>query len=200
MPRTEAANRRIRDAQHARILEAARTVFARRGLSATMDEVAAAAGVSHGLAYRYFAGKDQLFRALAQEALTRVQDRPNVLEVPGTPGERLRHVISRLLRTRREQPEMFLLLNHVLGDRATPGDLLELARRRGREFRRTLRQLIVEGQATGEVASDDPDQLVAAVTACLDGLGRTAIAQPASRFPSDGIVMRLLAAPAEQKP
>jgi len=161
-----------------------------------MDEVAAAAGVSHGLAYRYFAGKDELFRALAEEALTRVPDGPEVQEVAETPGKRIRQLISTLLRTRREQPEMFLLLNHVLGDRATPGDLLELARRRGEEFRAILRQLIVEGQATGEVARNDPDQLVAAVTACLDGLGRLALAQPASHFPGDEIVMRLLGSPA----
>ncbi len=199
MPRTEATNQRIRDAQRARILEGASAVFARRGLTATMDEVAAAAGVSHGLAYRYFAGKDELFRALAEEALTRVPNGPHVQEMAGTPGERLHRLISTLLRTRREHPELFLLLNHVLGDRDTPGDLLELAQRRARQFRGTLRQLMVEGQATGEVARDDPDQLVAVVTACLDGLGRLALVQSASHFPDVEIVMRLLRAPAEQQ-
>lgn len=43
--------------------------------------------------------------------------------------------------------------------------MLALAEQRGREFRRQLRELITEGQASGEVAGDDPDQLVTAISA-----------------------------------
>jgi AcrR family transcriptional regulator len=58
MPRTEEANQRIREAQRAKILEAAWNVFARHGLTATMADVAAAAEVSYGLVYRYFVNKE----------------------------------------------------------------------------------------------------------------------------------------------
>lgn len=198
MPRSAVANERIRGAQRAAILEAARVVFARRGLAATMDEVAQAAGVSHGLAYRYFPGKARLFRALAEDALTRSPEGPGVLARPGTPGERLGHLLSVVLRNRREHPETFQLLHHVLNDRGAPPDLLELAQERGRQFRHALRQLIVEGQASGEVADDDPDQLVTAITACLDGLGRAAAADPGhsgASFPDAGIILRMLTPP-----
>jgi AcrR family transcriptional regulator len=200
MPRSAADNERIRAAQRAEILAAARMVFARRGLAATIDEVAATAGVSHGLAYRYFASKAELFRALAEEALTRPPGGPEAPELVGTPGQRLRRVISVLVANRREHPETFQLLSHVLNDPAAPPDLLALAERRGREFRRRLRELIAEGQASGEVAGDDTDQLVTAVSACLDGLTR--IASPrngpgAANFPSAEIVMRMVMTPGQ---
>src|SRR6266700_5728769 len=113
MPRTEEANRRIRDERRARILDSARAAFARRGLAATMAEVAAAAGVSQGLAYRYFASKDELFHALVEE-VTRSSEGPRVAEMPGTPAERLRLLVSALLEGRREHPELYQILDHVL--------------------------------------------------------------------------------------
>jgi AcrR family transcriptional regulator len=56
MPRSAEVVAKLREAQRDRILEAAINVFGRGGMSATMDDVAAGAGVSRGLAYRYFAG------------------------------------------------------------------------------------------------------------------------------------------------
>lgn len=166
-----------------------------------MAEVAAASGVSQGLAYRYFASKDELFRALVAEALQSAGgDLPGPW--PDTPGQRLAVLLSKVVETRRDNPEFFQLLYHVLNDAGTPGDLLELARTRGQRFVAGLRQLIVAGQATGEVASDDPDQLVTAVVACLDGLGRLALDGPEQRrrhFPDADIVMRLLRPPAERR-
>ena len=200
VPRTEAANQRIRTEQRVNILDGARTVFARKGLAATMAEVAAAAGISQGLAYRYFANKDELFRALVEDAM-QSSEAPSILEMPGTPGARLSFLVWAFVKSRREHPEFFQLLDHVMSDPATPADLVELVHGRGRRFMETLRQLIVEGQATAEVAGDDPDQLMTAVVACLDGLGRFAARDPerTSYFPDAEIVMRMLRAPAKEE-
>jgi AcrR family transcriptional regulator len=53
----------------ARLLAAARAVFAERGLDATMDEVARRAGVGVGTAYRRFRNRDDLIAALFEERL-----------------------------------------------------------------------------------------------------------------------------------
>ena len=50
-----------------RILAAAAEVFARRGLSGTMDDVAAEAGVGVGTVYRRFPEKDDLIEALFEQ-------------------------------------------------------------------------------------------------------------------------------------
>ncbi len=49
-----------------RILEAAREVFARRGLDAEMKEIAERAGVGVGTLYRHFEGREALLSALLQ--------------------------------------------------------------------------------------------------------------------------------------
>lgn len=204
MPRTEEANQRIREEQRARILDGARKVFARKGMAATMTEVAAAANVSQGLAYRYFANKEEIVHALVKEV---VQSGPvtmsSFLEMPGTPGERLDFLVSRLLEGRREYPEFYQFLYHVLSDETTPDDLRELVSRQGQVFQDVLRQLIIEGQATGEVAEDDPDQLMAAVMACLEGLWRVMAfldpKQVKKLFPDARIVLRMLKPCPDQK-
>ncbi|HEY4028526.1 MAG TPA: helix-turn-helix domain-containing protein [Candidatus Dormibacteraeota bacterium] len=201
MPRTEAANQRVREEQRGRILDGARTVFARRGLAATMAEVAVAAGVSQGLAYRYFANKDELFRALVAEA---VQTEGPPQEWPDRPGERIAVLLSRLLAVRRERPEFFQLVDHVMSDPSTPADLVRMVERRGRYFTTELRRMIVEGQAAGEVAEGDPDQLVSVFVACIDGLSRFAQRSPEHarrHFPDAEILMRMLRpAAAERNP
>ena len=53
----------------ARLLAAAKEVFAARGLDATMDEVARRAGVGVGTAYRRFRNRDDLIAALFEERL-----------------------------------------------------------------------------------------------------------------------------------
>ncbi|HTF46233.1 MAG TPA: TetR/AcrR family transcriptional regulator [Pseudonocardia sp.] len=69
MPRITAERRAARRQQ---ILEAAWECFTRRGFQATtMDEVAAAAGVSAGTTYTYFATKDSMIVATVEIAMGR---------------------------------------------------------------------------------------------------------------------------------
>jgi AcrR family transcriptional regulator len=64
------------------LIAAARTVFAERGLDATLDEVAQAAGVGVGTAYRHFANKQELAReVMTQSSQQLVDDAVNALRV-----------------------------------------------------------------------------------------------------------------------
>jgi len=66
-----------------RILAAAAEVFARRGLSGTMDDVAAEAGVGVGTVYRRFPEKDDLIEALFEQKVGQfaaLADRANEFE------------------------------------------------------------------------------------------------------------------------
>jgi AcrR family transcriptional regulator len=196
MPRTEDANQRIREEQRAKILEAAWKVFAHKGRAMTMGDVATTANVSYGLTYRYFASKEALLYALVEQAFQSSEaGLQHFLELPGTPGERLDLLISRLVETRREHPEFSLLLSQVLSDETTPRDLREQASSFGQTFQDMLRRLIVAGQATGEVSTGDADQLVTAVLASLDGLTRLAVINPQrfhQHFPAARVILRML--------
>jgi AcrR family transcriptional regulator len=154
--------------------------------------------VSQGLPYRYFSDKDALIRALVTEAVQQADTESSPLAVPGSAAGRLRDLVTSMVEARRAQPELFLLFQHVVSDPATPPDLLELIQARGHAVADTMRQLITEAQAAGEVAPDDPDQLVTAIMACLDGLGRFTLSQPAeaaAHFPATKIITRMLEPP-----
>jgi len=56
-----------------RILEAAATVFAERGLDVPLDDIAAAAGVGIGTVYRRFPDKDALIDALFEDKIAGVE-------------------------------------------------------------------------------------------------------------------------------
>lgn len=197
MPRTTEANQRIREAQRAKILESARRVFARKGMSATITDIAAEAQISLGLAYRYFADKDAIIVALVKQIIPEGDVQQHVSEIPGTPGERLAFLISQVVtaRGRREHIEVFQLLNHALHAGVVPDDVRELMGRRYQMLLDAMKQLIVESQASGEVASGDPDQLVTILMACLDGLTRWAVQDPEQYnkyVPDAEIILRLL--------
>src|SRR5215470_15764413 len=205
MPRTPEANQRIRAAQRAKILESARRVFARKGMATTVTDIAAEAQISLGLAYRYFAGKQAILSELVRQTVP--DDSAGfqkLMEMPGTPGERLATLISRIVgaRGQREPFEAHQLLHHALDAGVMPEEIRELLSKRYQMLLATMRQLIVEGQATSEVAPGDPDQLVAVMSACLDGLTRWALRDPEqfrAYVPDAQIVLRLFQPPAEEK-
>ena len=196
MPRSQAANRQLRDAQCAKILDAARLIFARKGPRATMDDIAGFAHVSHGLAYRYFSNKDALFHALVDEALRAGRaDLRHFERMPGEPADRLTLLISRLVESRQERPESYVLLDHVRSSATTPKRLSDRIRRQKRAFLGVLKRLVVEAQATGKVHSGDPDQLVMTVSAFLEGLTRIALHEPRQfrkRCPGPETILRVL--------
>jgi len=196
MPRTEEANQRIREEQRAKILDAAWRAFAKKGMATTMAEVAAEANVSYGLVYRYFSSKEAIFKALVEQMLQagalRVQ---NLLDQPGTPGERLTFLITKILEVRRERSDIFLLFQQVMGDEMMSEDLRQRLQERGQAYYDGMKQLIVEAQASGEVVAGDPDQLVVALMAYLDGISRLAAREPEMlklHFPDPEIALRML--------
>jgi len=68
-PRLPALRRKAAQSR-ARLVEAAREVFGKLGYEGTrVDDVASAASMSHGAFYRYFSGKEELFREVATPAV-----------------------------------------------------------------------------------------------------------------------------------
>lgn len=198
MPRTPEANQRIRAAQHARILESARRVFARKGMAATIMDIATEAQVSLGLAYRYFADKDAIFSELVKQTVPDDSSEfQELVAMPGTAGERLAALISNIIAARgqRESLEAHQLLVQAFDADAMPEEIQALLSKRYSMLLETMRQLIVEGQAEGSVLPGDPDQLVAVVSACLDGLTRWALRDPEqfrSYVPDARLILRLV--------
>jgi AcrR family transcriptional regulator len=181
--------------QRQKILEAARSTFIRKGAHATIDDIAAAAKVSHGLAYRYFPNKAAIIRALVREAIqSSATDFADFENCAGGPEEGLTALVSGLVENRRQRPELYLLIDQLRKSSSGRGFGSEM-RRRKEAFLKTLRRLIVQAQARGKVYPGDPDHLVAAIGMVLEGLTAMAAQEP-ERFreicPGPEVILRML--------
>jgi AcrR family transcriptional regulator len=96
-----------RPERQASILRAAASAFARAGYAATsMDEVAAAAGVTRLIVYRNFETKEGLYRAVLEQVSQRLRDEFVAGFERGTPG----FVVASMLGVARDDPDGFRLL------------------------------------------------------------------------------------------
>src|SRR6478672_731741 len=73
----------------ARVLEVAYETFAAEGLGVPIDEIARRAGVGAGTVYRHFPTKEDLFRAVIEDRISRIVDDGRALLAAGDPGEAL---------------------------------------------------------------------------------------------------------------
>jgi AcrR family transcriptional regulator len=171
-PRTEESNQRIREEQRERILEAARMIFAHKGFTDTkMTDIAAAAGVSYGLAYHYFKDKEEIFTRLVEWALNGALGlTQQALEMPGTPWDRLHWFLSQSLQGVQEEPEAFMVVLQALTNDMVPQEAREIAWKQIEASEKAFKQLIIEGQAAGQVVAGNPDQLTTILAWCIQGM------------------------------
>jgi len=165
-------------------------------MAAKMADVASQAGVSPGLAYHYFPSKDAIFLALVRQ-LTRPADEllAIVQRIPGTPRDRLKRIVTAMLERRRKDPDFYQFFYQAMASDSLPADLREQIKEQSLSMRELMRGLIIEAQATGEIANDDPDKLASALLACVDGLSRVAQLSPEyveKQMPDARIILRIL--------
>ena len=134
------------------IVDIAVQVFLRRGYDgASLDQVAAAAGITKASIYYHAEGKEALLArgaGRALDALFAVLAEPAALE--GRQIDRLKHVIRRTVEiTVKRLPEVALLLR-VRGNTETERWILEQRRR----FDRLVAKIVSEAQAKGQIRAD----------------------------------------------
>lgn len=153
---TPPPNRRQQRSQQRRehILEAARGCFGRQGFAgATVETIASSAGVSNGLLYQFFDGKEALFQVVVADVVRdwvrAMVPRP---EETLSPGEKLEAMLRRSFEFCRSEP----LLPAIL----TGDELLELGRignpdrKRIHDHRDLIANLLRDGIAAGEFRAD----------------------------------------------
>jgi AcrR family transcriptional regulator len=195
MARAAASNQQVREERTAQILEVAAKVFARKGLAETkITDIAAAGGMSQGLVYRYFVSKEEIFSTLVEQSMNAaVRLAQQALEQPGTPREKLSWLLAQILPDVRERPAYSLVVLHALTNEAVATPIRELALRQVDVMGATIRQLISEGQAAGQVVAGNPDELVLLYQIVLQGLAAGAMfLHYTSDVPSVESLLRIL--------
>jgi AcrR family transcriptional regulator len=144
-----------------RILQAAMALFYERGYTATtLDDVAAALGVTKPFIYTYFRGKTELLAALCTPTIElSLQAVATAAAQGGSPTERLRRAMvdfTKVVLSRQANIAIFFREEKNL----EPAALAEITSLRKR-FDRELSALLAEGVAAGEF--DIPDVSLAAL-------------------------------------
>lgn len=182
MPRVTPAHLEARREQ---ILDAARRCFARNGFHATsMHDVIAEAGLSVGAVYRYFASKDELRTAVAEETVGAVLAEMSAIanhEPPLSLVDALARLLD-MLEPRLAEPDSFARIAvQAWGEAVRDPELGEFARHVMARVRGALRVLAERARETGELPADaDPDAVAAALVALVPGyiLQRVLSGQP----------------------
>jgi len=114
MPRSPSENERIRQLAKDKILEAAMDLFIQQGYHATsINDVAKQAGISKGLLYNYFSGKEGLLAAMVEERIAGVAE---VIEKAASfeaPSEQLKFILEQAIDNVYQQPEVFRFYLHL---------------------------------------------------------------------------------------
>ena len=174
MPRPPVDNQRIRDERQEQILLAAAHVFARTGLAATkITDIAAAAGVSHGLAYHYFPSKEEIFRQLVTRALAGIaRVLHDAAAQQGTVTDRLAWLANALVVGARDADatDYNLIIQQAMISDVVPADIRALVLQEPSKLLALLSGLLREGQDAGEIIAGDPDQLAYLFLSCIQGI------------------------------
>ena len=197
MPRTPADNQRIKDERRAAILAAARSVFVRKGLAAAkISDVAAAAGLSHGLVYHYFSSKEAMYAGLLEALFARATVELEVLAGDeGTPLERVRAFVVQRLERFSAEPEMFgLVMQAFLHRDALPSSTLAALQNFAERSMSAMSKTLAEGQRRGDFVEGDPAELAAALLAVLHGLAmaRSVDLELPRPLPNVALILRLI--------
>ena len=114
MPRTPEENERIREIAKEKIRNAAMELFIKKGYHSTsVQEVANFAGISKGLLYNYFAGKEEL---LANMVEARIKEIVNVMSEAAAledPREQLKVIINGAIDNVYARPYIFRFYLHL---------------------------------------------------------------------------------------
>ena len=186
-----------RQAVRRRLLDAALQVFAERGFAgASLDEVAAAAGLTKGAIYSNFASKDDLFFAMmSDQALSRIETIRSVLAGTTTDGRSPQALfeIGRILTQAFSEQREWELVLLDFWRRAVRDDEI---RPRFVAHRRQLRAAIADSveqtlDTSADVGGLSLDEVVTVVLALFNGLAIERYVDP--DLVSDDMFGRVLA-------
>lgn len=171
------------------VLEAAARVFARRGYDgASVAEIAAEAGFSHGAVYSNFNDKEDLFLALYERWVAeRVAEIEAEAEAESSAAERAQTLVAGWLRRLEADPDAFLLRLEFTARAARDPALREkLSARVGAVPLAIARLQVPAGDRAGSRFELPAEQVALALQALSLGLALEALANPAAVQPEVG--------------
>ena len=187
-PRSTIANTRLREESRRAIIEQALALFGTRGYDATsMKAIAEAAGMSPGLIYHYFDGKERLLHAIFEESMADVGATFAAADRAPTPERRIEALLRACAHTLREHLPFWRL---SYGARMQ-GAVLAVLGDRVPQWTGAIRDTLARYLREAGVPDAEREALV--LFALIDGVCQHYALDP-ERYPLDDVMARIAAA------
>lgn len=194
MPRTKEAFEAMRETTRQKIEAAALSLFARKGISVTIGEIAQTAGLSKGLLYSHYPSKDALIAELVRRAtVISGQNISNLSLSDSTAATKVKQITAMMCKMFSEVPigiEYFMFMIQVGMSGFQVPEMAQYSTELPNPVE-SLVSIIEQGQTEGSVVNGDTLQLSTVYWAAFQGLCCYAITgMPVS--PSPQILNRIL--------
>ncbi|AXI08490.1 TetR/AcrR family transcriptional regulator [Oceanobacillus zhaokaii] len=114
MPRTPEENDRIRQASKEKIRAAAMELFIKQGYYTTsISDIAKQAGISKGLLYSYYKGKEMLLSEMVEARISEVVEVMAEALNMETPSEQLKYIVNGAIDNIHKNPEVHRFYLHL---------------------------------------------------------------------------------------
>jgi len=155
------------------LLEAARSVFARKGFyAATVDEIAAAAGVAKGTVYLYYRSKQEVYWAALEHGITELQDEIQTRQAEEKlPEDKVRAFIAIKIRYFEKNRDFFRIYFSELGSGFThPAQMPKRFEGMYRQQARMLEAALQEGIKNKTIRDIRADTAAVAISDLIRGI------------------------------
>lgn len=161
----------VSEERTAQIIDAAMSVFARKGLGPSrMDDIASESGLSKGTLYLYFKSKDALISAILKAVLVRELERSRQLLESERPfPEKLYQFTEIMVKDFQKMQPLMPIYFEFMALATRRKTVMRMLRGVFEEFLDILVPLIEEGIAAGELRSQDPKEAALAISALFEG-------------------------------
>jgi AcrR family transcriptional regulator len=173
-PRSREVSDAVREASRARVLDAARSLFAERGYFACrVSDIALRARMSPGNVYWHFESKEAILRAILADGFDSLEQMTAEVAAEYGPARRkLEILVDRTLGLYDRNAQFAVILGALMGEggqalvRSLGFDMEQI----GGRYHANLRTVFSEARSEGAVGPADPDLLVALYFALFNGL------------------------------
>lgn len=167
---TERPLRKDAARNRALLIQAAREVFAERGLEASLDDVAHHAGLGVGTAYRHFANKHELAKAVLTEVVDQIVQRAEEAAAADDPWAGMVSFLERIA----EAQSTDRGLREVLTGVHDPQQFERVDERLRKPFARIVRRARAAGALRPDVQASDLGLVVVMLSSVADVTGDVA--------------------------
>ncbi len=179
MPRTEQQFEEIRESRRSQIMETALELFANEGYHTTsISRIAAQAGISKGLMYNYFAGKEELIKAIIDEGVDQMMRNFDTDRDGKLTDDEFVFFINENFRNMRENADYWKLYYAILVQPA----VFKLAM--GHYYELVPKMIAIMVDYFREKGVDDPEMEAMIFDAVMDGVSLNFVMRP-DQYPLD---------------